>query len=886
MSTRLIRAATGGGSGTPSLPYNSVQWNNAGAFGGNAKFTWDDTHSRLGVNITSPQYTLDVDGDIHTTSIYLPKTVDNATGIVFKYNPVLGIYQPFIHNYGTQNQFFGVNCGNFTMTGTYNLGFGNEMMTGLTTGSENLGFGYSALGVVTEGTGNVCIGGSSGLSITKGSYNICIGNFSGDDLVGTEDNQLRIGSNFGTPTIGGDVSTGWVYVPASMLVGNTVDTGGIGATFTVDGSATTIPLALTGNGTDWMMMYQDIFGFNLYYPNSWFFSSNDTYLFFGSLGVSVGLISSGVKTPTAVLDIDGDAKIHGIDIGLGSGHLSTDLALGSQALNAVDVSSGYNIGIGLKALYSNTGSPFNLGLGSQTLYSLTSGSGYNVAIGRDSLYSSIDSSWCVGIGAFSLKFNLHGTDNIGIGYAAGYLVTGSDNIAIGFCALYTGGNINSCIAIGTNALISNTASNNVAIGYSALYGNTSGSGNFGIGHQVLYANQTGNYNVAIGYLALTASTSDRNSAIGFQSQYANIDGVDNSSYGCQTLLNLTHGYGNCAFSTNAGRMLTTGYNNIAIGYDSMYGGGGTCGSSYSNIAIGDYAMFQPTAQVFYNLAIGSYALTQITSAKYCVAIGALSLYSNQSTNSLLAIGASALQGNTSGAQNVAIGYFSLANNIGGSVNTAVGYYSMSNMSDGNYNLAIGGQSLWANVHGTGNMALGAQALYSNLGNYNVGIGYNTLYYALGNYNIGIGGLVLKNLDVAAGGGNGNCIIGFEGAYYLQSGSYNLGIGYVPLFNLTSGSNNIAIGYWAGAYETSVSNTLYIDGLDRGTLANGKAQSLIYGVFDATPTNQLLYLNGVVFPVQAATASAPAYVKGGLYFDTTLNKLRIGGATAWETVTSV
>jgi len=42
-----------------------------------------------------------------------------------------------------------------------------------------------------------------------------------------------------------------------------------------------------------------------------------------------------------------------------------------------------------------------------------------------------------------------------------------------------------------------------------------------------------------------------------------------------------------------------------------------------------------------------------------------------------------------------------------------------------------------------------------------------------------------------------------------------------------------------------------------------------------------------YPIkQATTALAPAYVKGGFYFDTTLNKLRIGGATAWETVTSV
>ena len=45
-------------------------------------------------------------------------------------------------------------------------------------------------------------------------------------------------------------------------------------------------------------------------------------------------------------------------------------------------------------------------------------------------------------------------------------------------------------------------------------------------------------------------------------------------------------------------------------------------------------------------------------------------------------------------------------------------------------------------------------------------------------------------------------------------------------------------------------------------------------------------NGVMIPFQAPTASAPTYVKGGIYFDTTLNKLRVGGATAWETITSL
>lgn len=44
-------------------------------------------------------------------------------------------------------------------------------------------------------------------------------------------------------------------------------------------------------------------------------------------------------------------------------------------------------------------------------------------------------------------------------------------------------------------------------------------------------------------------------------------------------------------------------------------------------------------------------------------------------------------------------------------------------------------------------------------------------------------------------------------------------------------------------------------------------------------------NGLAKPLQATTVGAPPYVLGALYFDTTLNKLRVGGATAWETVTS-
>jgi hypothetical protein len=48
----------------------------------------------------------------------------------------------------------------------------------------------------------------------------------------------------------------------------------------------------------------------------------------------------------------------------------------------------------------------------------------------------------------------------------------------------------------------------------------------------------------------------------------------------------------------------------------------------------------------------------------------------------------------------------------------------------------------------------------------------------------------------------------------------------------------------------------------------------------------LIVSGLMYPQQAATASAPGYVKGAIYFDTTLNKLRVGGATGCETITSI
>jgi hypothetical protein len=60
-------------------------------------------------------------------------------------------------------------------------------------------------------------------------------------------------------------------------------------------------------------------------------------------------------------------------------------------------------------------------------------------------------------------------------------------------------------------------------------------------------------------------------------------------------------------------------------------------------------------------------------------------------------------------------------------------------------------------------------------------------------------------------------------------------------------------------------------------------------FEDSTSSQWIEIGAVSvqgFSAPQSYATAPPYVKGTWYFDTTLNKLRVGGATAWETVTSV
>jgi hypothetical protein len=81
-------------------------------------------------------------------TLRLENTTSSSLGILFK-----GADR-FLHNYGTNNTFLGVNSGNFTMTGNYNTAVGSQSLYSITTGRENTAVGMYSLYSNTTGFEN------------------------------------------------------------------------------------------------------------------------------------------------------------------------------------------------------------------------------------------------------------------------------------------------------------------------------------------------------------------------------------------------------------------------------------------------------------------------------------------------------------------------------------------------------------------------------------------------------------------------------------------------------------------------------------------------------------------------------------------------------------
>jgi hypothetical protein len=119
-------------------------------------------------------------------------TLDQATGYLTLKSGVIFIgANRFLHNYGANNTFVGINSGNFTMTGTYNIAMGDQSLLSNTTGNYNTALGVNTLNSNTTGERNTAVGISSLYSNTTGNYNTAVGNGSlSSNTIGYENTAL------------------------------------------------------------------------------------------------------------------------------------------------------------------------------------------------------------------------------------------------------------------------------------------------------------------------------------------------------------------------------------------------------------------------------------------------------------------------------------------------------------------------------------------------------------------------------------------------------------------------------------------------------------------------------------------------------------------------
>ena len=193
-------------SASPGGSTTQIQYNNAGAFGGSANFTWNNTTSTLTVNSIN----IGRGGNNIATNVFIGTAATGATVNSFKnvavgvaalngvtngqlnvavgWNALNGI------NTGTSNVAIGNNAGALLTSASFNTAVGAFALDNATGGSSNVALGYSALTADVTGSNNTSVGASSGQALTSGYNNVFVGYLAGSAIdVGFS--TVAVGSN-------------------------------------------------------------------------------------------------------------------------------------------------------------------------------------------------------------------------------------------------------------------------------------------------------------------------------------------------------------------------------------------------------------------------------------------------------------------------------------------------------------------------------------------------------------------------------------------------------------------------------------------------------------------------------------------------------------------
>lgn len=159
--------------------------------------------------------------------------------------------------------------------------------------------------------------------------------------------------------------------------------------------------------------------------------------------------------------------------------------------------------------------------------------------------------------------------------------------------------------------------------------------------------------------------------------------------------------------------------------------------------------------------------------------------------------------------------------------------------------------------GGGSINMGTSAGRSNItGEQTVNIGYEAGYSSLTGYNVNIGYQAGRQGSATAR----NVIVGYQAGFY------------------GNGGHNVFLGFTSGQYETG-DNKLFIDSISRSSESDARLKSLIYGVFDADPNNQVITFNSKKIRLPYAQTGNSGLSAGDIYFDTAVNILANGDLIA-------
>jgi hypothetical protein len=228
-----------------------------------------------------------------------------------------------------------------------------------------------------------------------------------------------------------------------------------------------------------------------------------------------------------------DGLIYGLTIGRGTGAVSTNTAMGVQALLANSTGSN-NTAVGSTALRQTSTGQNNTAVGNQAGYFATNAS-FNTAIGANALYYSF----------------------------------GSNNTAVGAYALEGATSATQLTAVGTSALVQATGDGNTAVGYRVFYAATNGTYNTGLGWEAGAALTTGSSNTFVGKSSgQLITTGSKNTVLGAYN--GNQGGLDIRTSSNNIVL--SDGDGNPRISVNSsgnttlsGTLTATAYNGSGSG---------------------------------------------------------------------------------------------------------------------------------------------------------------------------------------------------------------------------------------------------------------------------------------------------------------------------------